>query len=400
MTMIDRRTLLRGAGLMACSAAAHPFLTTVTLAGSDGGNPFGDKRLVIIILRGAMDGLDVVQPRGDADFARLRPTLSQGEALDLDGFFALNAGLGGLMPLWQAGQLGFVQAVATPYRDGRSHFTGQDLLEAGTGQDVPLQSFRDGWLNRMLQAVPGVRAETAYAVGRDEMKVLAGPAAYRAWAPETDLDLSPQARLLLDHVYHDDALFRDSAAEAMELALDEGMSMDGMRPQKGRGLGPVVDFVADRLLEESRIAAFSVTGWDTHRGQSKVLPRTLQGLADGILRLRERLGPQVWDQTAVLAMTEFGRTAAENGSAGTDHGTGGAMLAAGGAVRGGKVWGAWPGLSETALFERRDLMPTSDVRLWAASAMQGLYGLDRHVLEAAVFPGLQMTDTPGLILRA
>ena len=396
--MINRRTLLRGAGLMACSAAAHPLLTTVTLAGSEGGKPLGDKRLVIIILRGAMDGLDVVQPRGDADFARLRPTLSQGEAADLDGFFALNAGLGALMPLWQAGQLGFVHAVATPYRDGRSHFTGQDLLEAGTGQDVPLQSFRDGWLNRMLQAVPGVTSETAYAVGREEMKVLVGPAAYRAWAPQTELDLSPQARLLLDHVYHDDVLFRDIAAEAMELGLDEGMSMDGMSGKKSRGLEPVVDFVAERLMGESRIAAFSVSGWDTHKAQSKALPRSLQGLADGILRLRDKLGPQVWDQTAVLAMTEFGRTAAENGSAGTDHGTGGAMLFAGGAVRGGKVWGAWPGLSEAALFERRDLMPTSDVRQWAAAAMQGLFGLDRRVLEAAVFPGLQMGEAPGLIL--
>lgn len=396
--MINRRTLLRGAGLMACSAAAHPLLTTVTLAGSEGGKPLGDKRLVIIILRGAMDGLDVVQPRGDADFARLRPTLSQGEAADLDGFFTLNAGLGALMPLWQAGQLGFVHAVATPYRDGRSHFTGQDLLEAGTGQDVPLQSFRDGWLNRMLQAVPGVTSETAYAVGREEMKVLVGPAAYRAWAPQTELDLSPQARLLLDHVYHDDVLFRDIAAEAMELGLDEGMSMEGMSGKKSRGLEPVVDFVAERLMGESRIAAFSVSGWDTHKAQSKALPRSLQGLADGILRLRDKLGPQVWDQTAVLAMTEFGRTAAENGSAGTDHGTGGAMLLAGGAVRGGKVWGAWPGLSEEALFERRDLMPTSDVRQWAAYAMQGLFGLDRRVLEAAVFPGLQMDEAPGLIL--
>jgi len=164
--MIARRQLLRGAAAFACSAAAHPFLTTVTLAGSDGGNPLGDHRLVVIILRGAMDGLDVVLPKGDADFARLRPTLNRPDALDLDGFFAMNAGLGGLMPLWQAGQLGFVQAVATPYRDKRSHFSGQDQLEAGTGMDVPLTQVRDGWLNRMLQEVPGLRAETAYAVGR------------------------------------------------------------------------------------------------------------------------------------------------------------------------------------------------------------------------------------------
>jgi uncharacterized protein (DUF1501 family) len=110
------------------------------------------------------------------------------------------------------------------------------------------------------------------------------------------------------------------------------------------------------------------------------------------------LGPEIWGKTTVLAMTEFGRTVAENGTGGTDHGTAGAMLVAGGAIRGGKVYGQWPGLEEADLFERRDLMPTSDVRAWAAHAMRGLYGFDRALLQDKVFPGLEMGEDPGLIL--
>ncbi|MBL9055204.1 MAG: DUF1501 domain-containing protein [Rhodobacteraceae bacterium] len=400
--MIARRQLLRGAAAFACSAAAHPFLTTVTLAGSDGGNPLGDHRLVVIILRGAMDGLDVVLPKGDADFARLRPTLNRPDALELDGFFAMNAGLGGLMPLWQAGQLGFVQAVATPYRDKRSHFSGQDQLEAGTGMDVPLTQVRDGWLNRMLQAVPGLRAETAYAVGREELRVLAGAAPVHEWAPETLLELSPQAALLLEQVYHDDPLFLAAASEAIELGAPEMMEdMAGAGGLKGVKLDDVdklVRFAAGRLREETRIAAFSLSGWDTHKSQARGMGRALMRLERAILQLQQGLGADVWGKTTVLAMTEFGRTAAENGSGGTDHGTGGAMLVAGGAVRGGRVFGDWPGLAEAALYQRRDLMPTSDVRAWAAHAMQGMYGFNRAVLEGAVFPGLQMGGNPGLIL--
>lgn len=400
--MIARRQLLRGAAAFACSAAAHPFLTTVTLAGSDGGNPLGDNRLVVIILRGAMDGLDVALPKGDADFSRLRPTLQREDAPDLDGFFALNPGLNGLMPLWRAGQLGFVQAVATPYRDKRSHFTGQDQLEAGTGLDVPLQQIRDGWLNRMLQAVPGLRAETAYAVGREELRVLTGSAPVREWAPETLLDLSPQAALLLEQVYHDDPLFLSAASEAIELGAPEMMAeMAGAGGLKGVKLDDVdklVRFAAGRLREDTRIAAFSLSGWDTHKSQARGMQRALMRLERAILQLQQALGADVWGKTTVLAMTEFGRTAAENGSGGTDHGTGGAMVVAGGAIRGGRVFGDWPGLAEASLYERRDLMPTSDVRAWAAHAMQGMYGFDRAVLEGSVFPGLQMGGNPGLIL--
>jgi uncharacterized protein (DUF1501 family) len=160
----------------------------------------------------------------------------------------------------------------------------------------------------------------------------------------------------------------------------------------------LVDFAAGRLRGDTRIAAFSLGGWDTHRGQNSALQRPLSRLQRIILRLQNQSGPQVWGRTTLIAMTEFGRTARQNGSAGTDHGTGGVIVLAGGALRGGRVFGGWPGLSEAALYDRRDLMPTSDVRAWAAWAMRGLFGLDRAVLEGAVFPGVQMGSDPGLIL--
>ena len=415
--MINRRGLLHGLGILGCSAAAHPFMSTVTLAGADGGAPLGDHRLVVIILRGAMDGLDVLRPLGERTFAGYRPTLAATQSLDLDGFFGLHLGLSGLHPLWQSGELAFVHATSTPYRDKRSHFDGQDLLEAGTSPDLPSAHLRDGWLNRMLQSVPGLQSETAFAVGRQEMRIMRGPAPVMDWSPDTAVNLSPQAQLLLEQVYHDAPLFMAAASEAMMLSgLDLGDEMGGLAMSRdemgsmmmaetptlrGARLGEadrVADYAAERLRGATRIAAFSLTGWDTHKGQGKGFGRALARLERSILRLKSGLGPEVWGKTTVFAMTEFGRTVAENGTGGTDHGTAGAMLVAGGAIRGGKIYGQWPGLEEADLFERRDLMPTSDVRAWAAHAMRGLYGFDRGLLQDKVFPGLQMGEDPGLIL--
>jgi uncharacterized protein (DUF1501 family) len=396
---MDRRLFLRGLTVLGCSAAAHPLMTRVTLAGANGGQPLGDHRMIVVILRGAMDGLDVVQPYGAPEYAGYRPTLYTGEGADLDGFFRLHPGLSGLMPMWQAGGLGFVHATSTPYREKRSHFEGQDMLEAGTGLDVPVSQVRDGWLNRFLQVHQGLSSETAYAIGREAVPMLAGSAAVRNWSPETKLMLTEQSRLLLEQIYHDDPLFQTAATEAMELAeRGAGGAMMQAGGVKTNELERLVDYAAGRLREDTRIAAFSISGWDTHHGQAGPLTRNLQGLQAVILRLQSALGTEVWGKTVLLAMTEFGRTARENGDAGTDHGTAGAMLMAGGALRGGRVYGEWPGLAEADLFERRDLMSTSDVRGWAAHVMQGLYGTERNLLETVVFPGLQMGADPKVIL--
>ena len=401
MTQFTRRGLLKGAGTLACSAAAHPLLTSATFAAA----PW-DNRLVVIILRGAMDGLATLQPLGDPNLSILRPGF-QDPATDLDGFYAMHDGLAALRPLWDQGQLAFAHAVSTPYRDKRSHFDGQDLLEAGTAMDAG--SVRDGWLNRMMQTVPGVSGRTAFAIGRENMKILSGMAEVANWAPDIPFDLDANAQALLAHIYADDPLFHAAANEAVELATmisaeelaNEGEPdpMMGMSapPQGGGAERQLAAFAAERLREETRIAAFSINGWDTHRDQGNALTRNLEKLADVILTLKMGLGRD-WGKTTVLAVTEFGRTARPNGSNGTDHGTGGAMLMAGGAIKGGQVFGRWPGLSEADLYDRRDLMPTADVRAYAAWAMRGAFGLGRSELQSDIFPGLDMGSDPGMML--
>ncbi|MGB1235276.1 MAG: DUF1501 domain-containing protein [Planktomarina sp.] len=404
---MKRRDVLRG--MIGCSLAASPLVTPMSFAASPA---LGDNRLVVIVLRGAMDGLDVVQPYGDPDLRGLRDRISVGPdkgALDLDGFFALHPRLETLMPLWKVGELGFAHAVSTPYRERRSHFDGQDLLEAGVAslQGKP----RDGWMNRMLQNMPGVVSETAYSIGQDRMFMMHGDAKVSDWSPDLGVNMTPQGQRLLDLVMHDDPLFQAASAEAMEILAslesgasggvpEDGMMMEGMEmmaPAKEGSTGRVADFAASRLRGDTRIAAFSIGGWDTHSNQRRGINRALDQLAGTLLRLRQGVGRDVWGKTAVVAMTEFGRTARENGTAGTDHGTGGMALFAGGAIRGGRVLGDWPGLAEVDLYARRDLMPTRDVRAYAAWAIRGLYGLDKTIIENAVFPGLEMGMDPGLI---
>ncbi|MBD0865087.1 MAG: DUF1501 domain-containing protein [Rhodobacteraceae bacterium] len=392
--VISRRSFLGRSAIVGCSLAASPLITPVSFASA----PW-DTRLVVIILRGAMDGLDVVQPYGRPGLAGNRHTLRMGPengAHDLDGFFALHPGLGVLMPLWSAGELAFVHATSTPYRDKRSHFDGQDILESGTDSALGI---RDGWLNRMLAEVPGMNREMAYAIGSEDMLLMAGDTQVSEWAPDAGYEISPQAELLMRTLMEQDPAMAAAYADASRLNA-AGMEMGAMEGGKKRASASVkiAEFAADRLRGESRIAAFSIGGWDMHAGQDRLMMRTLKRLGTVITTMKERMGPEVWGKTVIVTMTEFGRTVKENGTRGTDHGTAGAMILVGGAVSGGRVYGDWPGLTEADLYKRRDLMPTTDVRSHAAWIIQGLIGLDRNVLETVVFPGLQMTDNPGLVL--
>jgi len=385
-------------------------LTPVTFASAP-----HDHRLVVIILRGGMDGLDAIRPLGDAAFSTLRPDLRLNETdrgMDLDGFFALHPALAGLMPLWRAGEFAAFHAVSTPYRGKRSHFDGQDVLESGIGLE-DRQTRSDGWLNRVLQQLPGAESETAYAIGRSDMLLTRGAAEVADWAPDAALVLSPQAQSLLEMVMHDDPLFRDATIEAIALSGTDlaaqpgrpaprgGDMMNAMRENMRAARGgarpaSIARFAADRLRQDTRIAAFSLNGFDTHSRQDKSLPGALERLAEAIMTLRNNLGP-VWERTTVAAMTEFGRTARLNGSGGTDHGTGGSMLLAGGAVRGGRVLTDWPGLTEADLFQGRDLRPTRDLRAPLGWLLRDLFGFEQHVIENAIFPGTEMRTDPGLI---
>ncbi|WP_417205521.1 DUF1501 domain-containing protein [Antarctobacter sp.] len=408
---MDRRRFLTRSAALGCSLAASPLVTPVSFAATP-----GDHRLVVIILRGGMDGLDAVSPYGDPDFAALgRPALDLdgGGAIDLDGRFAMHGALAPLTPLWQAGALAFAHAVSIPYRDKRSHFDGQDLLEAGVAaSDAPLPG--DGWLNRLVQRMPDATAETAYAIGGEPLRILQGPAQVNRWTPEADLRLSPQAILLTRRVMQSDPAMAAALDTAMALAGGDGdgveftggmgdmmaaMRDDMMSGKDRRRPGAALArFAGEQLRGAARIACYSLTGWDTHKAQARSLPRALTQLAQSITTLKETLGAAAWGQTTVVAVTEFGRTARWNGTGGTDHGSGGVMVLAGGALRGGRVITDWPGLDEAALYKRRDVMPTRDLRAHLAWLLRGLYGVERTALEATIFPGLDMGEDPGLLL--
>jgi uncharacterized protein (DUF1501 family) len=378
---LSRRALLAGGLAGACCLAASPLVTPMVLASAP-----GDNRLVVIVLRGGMDGIAAFPPLGDPALAALRPKLAQAGVTELDDRFGMHPALAPLLPFWRRGQLAVAQAVATPYRDKRSHFDGQDLLEAGVAD---AGAVRDGWLNRALTLIPGARAETALSVGRESMLLLRGEAAARAWFPGDRLTLRNDHRGLLDRLYAGDPLFLRAFRGAEELsALAAGAAEDGA--------DPIARFAGERLAAEARIAAFSIGGWDTHVAQRNAIAGPLERLARAITTLEASLGP-AWERTLVIAMTEFGRTARENGTGGTDHGTGGAALLAGGALAGGRVYGDWPGLGEGELYEGRDLMPTVDVRHFPAMALSGLFGLGARQVAETVFPGLDMGGGPAFL---
>jgi len=384
--------LSRRAFLIGCSAAASPLLTPITFAATGGEN-----RLVVILLRGAMDGLDVLRPVGDPHFAAMRRTLlaDADQSIPLDGFFALHPAAADLAPMWSAGELGFVQAVATPYRAGRSHFIAQDALENGAGgADGGMTPARDGWLNRAVGLIPGANARTAVSVGQERLMILDGDVDTDHWFPAEESVLSSQGQALLAALHAADPLFAQPFVEAQALSRQ----FDGQRlPREKQMYQLLGTYVAERLRAESRIASFSLGGWDTHQGQAKTMAEQLAALTTALLSIKTGLGP-AWDTTLVLTMTEFGRTARENGSGGTDHGTGGMIMAAGGALRGGKVYGQWPGLGPGQLLDDRDLMPTGDLRATAAWALRSMFGIEAQTLQSTVFPGLDMGADPGLLL--
>lgn len=375
--------------LLGCSAAAAPLFTPMTFAATP-----GDNRLVVIVLRGAMDGLDLLRPLGDRHHAALRPVLARNadrDPLDLDGFFALHPSCAGLMPLWAAGELAFAVAVATPYRN-RSHFVGQDMLEnGGDAVSGSLTPERDGWLNRALQHLPKSSVTSAVAIGLEPMMILEGKAPSRLWLPVADSRLSAQGLDLLGDLYNQAPDLAAAYAETLILRRETAAGQGNAKEDS------LANYVADRLNAEARIAAFSFSGWDTHHRQAHGIGKRFTALSELLLSLRDRLGAN-WETTTVLALTEFGRTAAENGTAGTDHGTGSAALLAGGALRGGRILGQWPGLAESDLLDRRDLMPTADVRGFAASLLHEMFGLPLSGASGGVFPGLDLPASLNLVL--
>ncbi len=382
---MDRRQLLATFGLSIAGAAVPRFAFASAPT---------DKRFLVIILRGAMDGLSAVPAWGDPDFERARNGLAlpkPGEAgggLALDGFFGLNPELPGLAGRYAGKELVVFHAIASPYRD-RSHFDGQNLLENGSAQPYGLA---DGWLNRSLAGLPAAlktgRKDFAIALAPAMPLILRGGAPVTSWSPSV---LPPPDADLIQRVQ---ALYGESDpafAKALSAASEAQAAASGMGGGPGEGFGVLMDAAAKFMAapEGPAVAVVESTGWDTHAAQAgpySSLQRNLKGLDGGIAAFAAGMGER-WKDTAVLAVTEFGRTVAKNGTAGTDHGTGGAAFLVGGAVSGGRVVADWPGLKPAALRDGRDLMPTADLRGVMKAALVEHLGVEPAHVDRVVFPG-------------
>ena len=339
--MIGRRRLLRlaSAGGALLVAPRIVFATAET-----------ERRFVFIIQRGAADGLHIVPPYADPDYEKVRGAIAVdlANATKLDGSFALHSALAETAKMYKAGEALFAHAVASPYRD-RSHFDGQNVIE--TGGNAPYQ-VKDGWLNRLSTLLPRGRMPPI-AFSPAMPMALRGRAEATSYSPSPNPDPTADLLARVGNLYEHDTLLHTLWSAAMQtrgIAGNEGAGPDLA------GVGRLAASFLARA-DGPRLAMIETTGWDTHNQQEPRLARLLAGLDAMLAALRAGLG-QAWAQTTVLIATEFGRTVAVNGTNGTDHGTATAAMLIGGAVNGGRVIADWPGLSQAALHEERDLKPT------------------------------------------
>jgi len=390
MVQFSRRSLLLGMPALAMSARIR---TAFAMAPTD-------RRFVVVLLRGAMDGLSAVVPYGSPQLADLRgglllPEPSQPKGLlDLGGQFGLHPALAGMHGMYADGDLLIWHAVAGPYRV-RSHFDAQDMMESGADQRLD-----SGWLNRAAGVLPPAASQHAQPLvaGISMPLLLEGKVPVSSWAPDPTAGKLPPG--LWDQVAHlaaPDPLLGPAIREGLSSrAYADGVVSDAMQPQAGdlaRFALPAGQLLA--APDGPRIAALEITGWDTHQQQKGRLAQALKQLDDGMVALKTGLGP-AWSKTAVLVITEFGRTVRMNGTGGTDHGTASAAFMLGGAVAGGRVGGTWPGLADGQLFENRDLAPTTD--LWSvAKGMLGEHLGVRGPAFTRIFPGSRAEPVQGVI---
>jgi uncharacterized protein (DUF1501 family) len=409
MTMLSRRQslgMLGAAGFAAVAPMPVPFAAAPT-----------DRRLVVVILRGGLDGLAAVPPYADPDYRAQRGGLALAEpgsgdgALDLDGRFGLHPALEPLHALYRQRELVVFHAVATPYRE-RSHFDGQDLLENGTARP---RGADDGWLNRALALYGGTDRRLGLAVGQTVPLILRGAQAVGSWAPRVLPRIEDDFLTRLAGLYKQDAVLGPALAEAIRTqemsdeVLGRDMGGGGADKSRKRLRGaralPMLVENTGKLLADARgprIAVLEVGGWDTHANQGLLtggLARNLKALAGGVTGLKAAMAP-VWDRTAVLVVTEFGRTVRPNGTNGTDHGTAGVAFLAGGRLAGGRVVTQWPGLAGGKLYEGRDLAPTMDMRAVFKAVLTGHLGLPDADIDRHVFPDSQRIPRLRAVFRS
>ena len=410
---MQRRQFLKSMGLasgLVIPLSRHAWGASSGLSGLSGAAtaPVATNRrkLVVVMLRGAVDGMNVVAPVGDSEYLRLRPTIglglpgSENGAIDLNGYFGLHPALADLQPLWSEKKLAFIHACGSPDLT-RSHFDAQDYLESGT---PGRKSTQDGWMNRLVGVLPGQSSPTrALSIGPVMPRILSGAATstnLAAGAAGTRANLldKPAVGSAFDQLYQNDPRFarvyqdgRDAHRQVMTASMDHEMNMaDGGAPLPN-GFPDDAARLATLMRNDPNIqfGFFALGGWDTHASQgagSGQLANRLKPLGQGLATLARRLGP-LFDDTTIVVMSEFGRTARENGNAGTDHGHGNVMWVLGGGVAGGKVYGDWQGLSPAQLNEGRDLPVTTDFRSVLAQIAERRLGLDDRRL-GQVFPAM------------
>ncbi len=399
---ISRRYFLKSGGIAMLGMASLPSFLQRAVAATVA---TGKKKMVVLFQRGAMDGLNVVVPFGERNYYQMRPTIAIPEprrggnevAIDLDGFFGLHPSLQPLQPLFQKGHLAVVQAVGSP-DPTRSHFDAQDFMESGT---PGLKSTDNGWLNRALQAMPEEKASPfrAVAFGPYLPRTLQGSAPAVAIADLKQFKMNgPQQTVEggFEAMYAQtvDQALRGVGAETFE-AIDQlkKINPDAYQPENGaqypkgrfgQSLMEIAElFKADVGLE---VAFLDSGGWDHHVNEGGVqgqLSNVLRDLGQGIAAFHQDMGDRM-DDVVFVSMSEFGRTARENGNRGTDHGHANCMFLMGGAVKGGKVYTRWPGMSESQLYQGRDLAVTTDYRSVLGEVISRHLG--NHDL-IAVFPG-------------
>ncbi len=412
-------SLAAGAGLV-IPLGRHAWAATNANAANPGAT---SRKLIVIMLRGAVDGLNVVAPVGDANYAQLRPSIAlaqpgeEGGALKLDGYFGLHPALAPLLPLWEQKKLAFVHASGSPDAT-RSHFDAQDYMESAT---PGVKSTPDGWMNRLVAALPGSATPTrALSIGPVMPRILSGRAAAvnlangAAGTKANVLD-RPAVAKAFDQLYADHPRFgrayqqgKDAHQEVMTASMGgNAMASEMQMADAGAPLPNGFPDDAARLANLMRndpniqLAFVALGGWDTHASQGAAkgqLANRLAPLGQGLEILARRLGP-LFDDTTIVVMSEFGRTARENGNGGTDHGHGNAMWVLGGGVAGGRVLGDWQGMGDGALHEGRDLPVTTDFRtVLAQIAERHLRLSDKQLLQ--VFPALPRESSHLQLLRA
>lgn len=371
--MLTRRSFVRIAAAGAGAMLVAPQIVFARAA--------TDRRFVFVIQRGAADGLNIVVPYADPAYSTLRGALAvdTSASTKLDGTFALHPSLVQIGQMYGRREALFVHAVASPYRD-RSHFDGQNVLETGGSSAYQV---KDGWLNRLVGMMPGATStthENAIAFAPTVPMALRGAANVASYAP-SGLPQAPDDLLArVSQLYEQDAQLRplwESAMAARGLAGDAGARQDPA------SLGKLAAGFLSRE-DGPRIAMIETGGWDTHSAQMPRLAAQLKALDTMLAALRDGLGP-AWSKTTVLVATEFGRTAAANGTGGTDHGTASVAMVIGGAVAGGRVVADWPGLRQSDLYQARDLKPTASLDALITGVASESLALDPHRTSRTLF---------------